>query len=92
MRPAGLGIECGLGLPVDPSDIVLLRGHEQRFREGFLPGAQYLTRDPSMGQLADGEIAGRLAAKQHEEKLIPRLADRMKQIQIPRKSRRLSTP
>ena len=61
MRPAGRGVECGLGLPVDPADIVLLGGHEQRFREAFVPSAQDLARDPGVGRLADGERAGRLA-------------------------------
>src|SRR5271166_1183529 len=41
----------------------------------FMPSAQHLARDPSVGQLADGEIAGGLAAKQHDERLTPRLAD-----------------
>ena len=74
-RPVS-SVECGLGFPVDPSAIVLLRGHEQRFREGFIASAQDLARDPSMGQLADGEIAGRLVATQHAEKLVPTIADR----------------
>ena len=39
----------------------------ERFSKILIPGAQNLARDPGMGRLADGEDAGRLAAKQHED-------------------------
>ena len=67
MRPPSAGVECRLYFPVEPSDVVLLRGQQERFSKVLIPGAQNLARDPGVCRLADGEHAGRLAAKQHEE-------------------------
>ena len=69
MRPPGFRVEGGLGFPVDPTDIVLLGRQLERLWEVFMPSAQYLARDPSVRRLADGESAGRLVTKQHEDKL-----------------------
>src|SRR6185312_4198346 len=65
MRTAGLGVESRRGLPVEPADVVLLRGKQQRLAQRLAPGAQNLSRNPGMGRLADGENARGLGPKEH---------------------------
>src|SRR5579883_3526740 len=65
MRPAGGWIEGRLGLPIEPANVVLLGGEQQRFNEPLAPGAKNLAGNPGVHGLADGEDAGRLTAKQH---------------------------
>jgi hypothetical protein len=67
MWPTSFGIECRLGFPVEPSNVVLLRGQQERFSKSTIPSAQNLARDPGVGRLADGEDAGRLIPKEHED-------------------------
>jgi hypothetical protein len=65
MGTSGLGIETRRRFPIEPTDIVLLRREQQRFREWLIPGPQQLAGKPGMRELADGEGAGGLFAKQH---------------------------
>jgi hypothetical protein len=50
---------------LEPAEIVLLGGEEQRLSQRLGPGSQQLSRDPRVRGLADGEDTGIVVAKQH---------------------------
>src|SRR6516162_1278167 len=66
MRTTRFRVESRSRLPIQPADVMLLRHEQQRLTERLVPGAQNLTRNPRMGELADGENAQGFGAKQHQ--------------------------